>query len=65
MAKVNNIEAEVDAIRDKIYEETKHLSREEQNKRLQDRVQKAAAQFGFTIIPSAHKKPKTPMEVLE
>ena len=50
---MNRCEAEIDAIRVKLYDETKHLTREEQNKRIQDRVQKAAAQFGFTIIPSA------------
>jgi len=50
---MNRCETEINAIRVKLYEETKHLTREEQNKRLNDRVQKAAAQFGFTIIPSA------------
>ena len=41
------IEAEVDAIRDKIYEETKHLTREEQAKRLRDKTQKLAAFWLF------------------
>ena len=50
---MNRCEAEIDAIRVKLYEETKHLTREEQNKRLRDRGQKLAAEFGFTIIPSA------------
>ena len=57
MAKVNNIEAEVDAIRDKIYEETKHMTREEQAQRLRDKTQKLAAQFGFTIVQSARGTP--------
>ena len=50
---MNRCEAEIDAIRVKLYEETKHLTKEEQNKRLRDRGQKLAAEFGFTIIPSA------------
>ena len=50
---MSKYEAEIDAIRVKLYEETKHLTREEQNKRLRDRGQKLAAEFGFTIIPSA------------
>ena len=50
---MSKCEAEIDAIRVKLYEETKHLTREEQNKRLRDRGQKLAAEFGFKIIPSA------------
>ena len=57
MAKVNNIEAEVDAIRDKIYEKTKHMTREEQAQRLRDKTQKLAVQFGFTIVQTARGKP--------
>jgi len=49
---MNRCEAEIDAIRIKLYEETKHLTREEQKKRLNDKVQKLAAEFGFTIVPS-------------
>jgi len=50
---INKHEAEIDAIRVKLYEETKGLTKEEQNKRIRDRGKKLAAQFGFTIIPSA------------
>ena len=50
---MNKCEVEIDAIRIKLYEETKDLTREERNKRLNDRVQKLAAQHGFTIVPSA------------
>lgn len=53
MAKVNRCEAEVDAIRDKIYKETKHLTREEKAKRVMDIAQMAAAQYDFKIVPSA------------
>ena len=49
---MNRCEAEIDAIRIKLYEETKHLTREEQNKRLREKGQKLAAEFGFTIVPS-------------
>jgi len=53
MAKTNKTEAEIDAIRDKIYEETKHLTRDEQAKRLREKVQKLSKQYGFTVVPSA------------
>ena len=52
---MNKCEAEIDAIRIKLYEETKDMTKEERNKRLSDRVQKAAAEFGFTVIPSASR----------
>ena len=55
MAKPNRCESEIDAIRDKIYEETKNMTRKEQAKRLRDKTQKLAAQYGFTIISSAKK----------
>jgi hypothetical protein len=50
---MSKCEAEIDAIRVKLYEETKHLTREERIKRTNDKAQKLATQFGFTIIPSA------------
>ena len=50
---MNRCEAEIDAIRLKLYEETKDLSREDDNKRLSELGQKLAEEFGFTIIPSA------------
>ena len=49
---MNRYEAEIDAIRIKLYEETRHMSKDEQDKRLRDKGQKLAAEFGFTIIPS-------------
>lgn len=49
MTKMNRCEAEIDAIRLKLYEETKHLTQEEQIKRINDKGQKLAAQYGFTI----------------
>jgi len=52
---MNRCEAEIDAIRVKLYEETKHLTREERIKRINDKGQRLAAEFGFTIVPSANK----------
>ena len=49
---MSKCEAEIDAIRIKLYEETKHLTREERIKRTNDKAQKLAAQFGFAINPS-------------
>ena len=50
---MSKCEAEIDAIRVKLYEETKDLTREERIKRANDKSQKLAAQFGFAFIPSA------------
>ena len=46
-------EVEIDAIRIKLYEESKHLTREERIKKVNDKAQKLAEEFGFTIIPTA------------
>ena len=53
MGKVNSCEMEIDAIRDKIYAETKHMTRAEQAKRLNDKTRTLAAQYGFKIVASA------------
>ena len=53
---MNRCEAEIDAIRLKLYEETKDLTREEQKRRLTDIGQKLSAQYGFKIIQSAKKQ---------
>jgi len=52
---MNNIEAEVDAIRDKILLETKDLTRDEQAKRLREKGRRLAAQYGFKIVPSVDR----------
>ena len=57
MAKINKIEAEIDAIRDKIYDETKHLTKKEQIERVNDKARRLAAQYGFIIKESAKKYP--------
>ncbi|MCL1996170.1 MAG: hypothetical protein FWG63_08195 [Defluviitaleaceae bacterium] len=53
MIKLNKSEEEVYAIRDRIYEEIKHMSKEQYAERLRSRGQKLAAEFGFTIVSSA------------
>ena len=50
---MNRCEAEIDAIRLKLHEETKDLTMEEQIKRSNDTARKLATEFGFTIVPSA------------
>ena len=52
---INKCETEIDAIRLKLYEETKNLSVEEQNKRFRDLGQKLADEFGFTIVQSTDR----------
>ena len=52
---MHKYENEINTIRIKLYEETKDLTNEEKNKRLRDKGQKLAEQFGFTIIPSIHE----------
>ena len=49
---MNRCETEIDAIRLKLYEETKDLTREEDNKRLKELGQKLSIEYGFTIISS-------------
>jgi len=47
---MNRCEREIDAIRLKLYEETKNLTRKEQMKRTRDNAQKLAAEYGFTLF---------------
>jgi len=53
---MNRCEAEIDAIRLKLYEETKHMTTDERVKRVNDRAKKLAEEFGFTIVQSANGK---------
>ena len=53
---MNKCEAEVDAIRLQLYEETKSLTKEERIKRSRENAQKLSEEFGFTIVPSANSK---------
>jgi LAS superfamily LD-carboxypeptidase LdcB len=49
MMKTNRCEAEIDKIRVKLYEKTKHLTKEEHTRRTNERTQKLAAQYGFIL----------------
>jgi len=50
---MNRCEAEIDAIRLELYEETKDLTKEERMRRSRENAQKLAEEFGFTIVSSA------------
>ncbi len=53
-------EAELDATRIKLYEETKDLTNEERVKRNNERLKRLSAQYGFKIgTPSSMAKEKT------
>ena len=55
---MNRCEAEIDAIRLRLYEETKGLTVEENNKRLRELGQKLSEQYGFTIVDVARRTPQ-------
>ena len=52
MMKMNRCEAEIDAIRLKLYEEIKHLTIDERIERVNDKARKLAEQYGFIIVKS-------------
>jgi len=47
--KMNRCEAEIDAIRLKLYEQTKHMTREEHTRWSNERGVRLSAQYGFKI----------------
>ena len=49
MATMNRCEAEVDAIRIKLHEQTKHMTVSEHTRWSNERAQKLSAQYGFKI----------------
>ena len=55
---IDNYEDEIDAIRVKLYEETKGLTVEERVKRSSAITREMAAQYGFKIVKSARRVPK-------
>jgi len=61
--KMNKCEAEIDKIRLALYEETKHMTPDEHARWSNERAQKLAAQYGFTIAtpPSRIKTPAEKM----
>jgi len=52
---MNKSEAEIDATRLKLYEETKHLSNTEHTKLVNEKARKAADEYGFTIYHSVEE----------
>ncbi|MCL2089195.1 MAG: hypothetical protein FWH14_06905 [Oscillospiraceae bacterium] len=50
---MNKCEKEIDDIRLKLYEETKNLTRDEDNNRLYELGQKLSLEFGFKITPDS------------
>jgi hypothetical protein len=58
MININPWEAELDAIRVKLYEETKDLSVEEQVRRSNERGRELAAKYGFTIATPSERHAK-------
>jgi hypothetical protein len=60
MVKVNPWEEELNAIRVKLYEDTKDLTVEERVERTNENGRKLAAEFGFTIgTPARKTEPQT------
>ena len=54
---MNRCEAEVDAIRDRLFEKTKHMTAAEHTRWSNERAQRLAAQYGFKIgNPSSNKE---------
>jgi len=60
---MNRCEAEIDAIRLKLHEETKHLSNEEQTERLNKIGSRLAVQYGFKILERMAEIKKEPLPV--
>jgi len=57
MKKLNMIEAELDAIRDKIYEEIKDMTPEEETAYFQRETADAIRQYGLRLVKSAPSAP--------
>ena len=57
MTKMNRCEAEIDAIRLKLYEETKDLTAAEHTRRSNELGKKLAEQYGFKIVSSPTARP--------
>ena len=55
MKTISNIEKEVNKIRLKIYEETKHLTSEQYNERLKKITDEASKKYGFKVVANAKK----------
>ena len=49
MTTMNRCEAEIDAIRDELYEKYKHMTAAEHTRHVNEQAEKLAAQYGFKI----------------
>ena len=56
MTTMNRCEAEIDAIRIKLHEQTKHMTAAEHTQWSNERAQKLAAQYGFKIGKPSSKQ---------
>ena len=56
---MSNCEAGIDATRLKLYEETKNMTTDQRIARVNNKAQKLAEEFGFTIVPSANSNPSS------
>ena len=52
----NTIEAEINSIRLKIYEETKHMTPAQRVERTNKIAEAAAERYGFKILPAVERK---------
>ena len=57
METTRTIEDEIDEIRLKIYEETKHMTHAEFNAYIREGAEAVAKEFGFEIVSLPRKKP--------
>jgi hypothetical protein len=57
MKSTNTIEQEVDAIRDKLYEETKNMTVDERTAFFNDGARELAKTYGFKVVSSAVREP--------
>jgi len=60
MKTLNTIEDEIDAIRDKIHEETKHMTFEQRVERLRRRTDPIIRQYGMKVVASVRDEPLPP-----
>nr|AGS52017.1 hypothetical protein [uncultured bacterium contig00006] len=62
MVTMNRCEAEVDAIRDVLYEKTKHMTAEEHTRWSNERAQRLSTQYGFKIGRPSDKRGEDSVE---
>jgi len=56
MASMNRCEAEIDAIRDKLFERCKNMTPAEYTRHVNEQAEKLAAQYGFKIGKPSSKR---------